>query len=231
MAQAPAISDIRNLCKMMSRNELVALGNEDAYLHFTRVYWPRWFRNSMAQVIESVQKLDEPKDEESTNSLSALKAHLVLPNALCSDIGILEKKAACRLYSWFLRRSDKLAPLSPEILGVAGDIGDGPFSYTNADDIFASASGLLVPPLENALREVFKELQITTSYSTLRGSDIPLTLNAPNWELLDALRSRLPAKFKVFCSFRIVGSAEVRADGPREERTVPDETNLQPREL
>jgi hypothetical protein len=203
--------------KILSNNEMFVLNEENAFVRFKNTYWPRWFRNSMVQVIETIRGLERTKEEPMASWLSALSAYLRQPNALCYDIGILEKLDVCRLYTSYIRPPIEMSQISPDILSIAGDTGQGPFSYINSEDIFATASGQLVTPLEEALRAIFEELLIPMSYSTSRGSDFPLTLYAPTYEQLFTLRSRLPAEFNVFCSFEV--SKDDKANTEQETST------------
>jgi hypothetical protein len=197
---------------MLSRNEMISLEKENALIHFGKTYWPRWLRNSMAQIVESILKLEDAKVGNRENQLQSLKGRLQLPTTQCRDLLVSEKQLVRRLYFWFSSRLDKLSRLSQEISMIPGNIDESLFSFINSEDMFSTVSGLLVPSLDDALQRVYRELQIPISYTVMRESDVPLGLLAPNENMLRALRSKIPTMFHVFCSFEINTSGDVRTD-------------------
>jgi hypothetical protein len=198
--------------KMLSRNELMMLSKEDAFLHGGNKYWPRWLRNSLAQIIESIQDLNITKDNPNASVLQYLGGRLREPTTKCRDLKPNEKQVVRRLYLWFISRFDKLKKLSPEISNISGNTDEKPFSFLYAEDMFATASGGLVPSLDNELERIYIELDMSISYTVLKGSDCPLTLLAPNESMLNALRSKIPIDFHALCTFKINTIGRVRAD-------------------
>lgn len=188
---------------MLSRSELSTLDNDVAMTDIFQ-YWPRSFRNAMAQIIASIQDLDEAKKEPIATNLHRLRTILLEKTTY---ITVEDKKQICRLYRWFIRRSDTLRLLDsiPEIQAFGSEM-----NFEHPSDVIESMSGRLIPSVDNALRNIYKDLNLLVSYYVSRRSDKPLTLYIPA-EKIDACGALISAELKSICNIeaRVIGEAKV----------------------
>lgn len=161
-------------------------------------YWPRWFRNIMAEVITKIESKTEVESHKL--GLRRLKDLLTRPY-----IPVEDKRKMCRLYHWFIKQCDTL-----EITDIPDISSENPFSFSDPSEMFVSASGRLVPSLRKAVAAIYAELEIPLTYSVYRDLEIPLVLFAPESKV-EALRGKLPANFNSFCEIeaRTMGQAKL----------------------
>lgn len=167
------------------------------FVEYATNYWPRWLRNSCAQIIDSVLDIEDTK--KMADKLQALKDALLKPNVEGIDIAVDKKETIYKLCRWF---HDKQYNLKKKLIcNKDVDAYPDPFAIKHPGDIFISMSGSIVPSLDKAIWEILRKVD-SHSFGYLKGADRPLHLGAPTGKL-DMLRSLIPIEFHRFCEFEI----------------------------